>query len=185
MNIPNQLTLIRVALLPTFILVFYLPVEWNYAAACFVFVLAAVTDIFDGYLARKLQQTSKLGAFLDPVADKLMVSVSLVVLVQRDPSFILVCPAVIIIWREITVSALREWMAMLGEGGQIAVSSFGKFKTIVQMTAVSFLIYQKPLWGLPIYGIGLVLIYIASILTVWSMVCYLLSALPNMKENNE
>ncbi|MGD9164951.1 MAG: CDP-diacylglycerol--glycerol-3-phosphate 3-phosphatidyltransferase, partial [Chromatiales bacterium] len=132
-NIPNILTLLRIVLIPVFVLLFYLPVEWARFSCALVFGIAAVTDWFDGYLARRWGQVSPFGAFLDPVADKLMVSVSLLLLVQADATPALAIPAAVIIGREITISALREWMAELGERAQVAVSVIGKFKTAVQM----------------------------------------------------
>ena len=182
MNIPNQLTLLRILLIPVFVLVFYLPLSWNNYFACIVFTIAAVTDVLDGYLARKLNQTSSLGAFLDPVADKLMVAVALVLLVQQNPVIYLALPAAIIIGREITVSALREWMAEIGARNRVAVSVLGKIKTVAQMLALGFLIFKMPVFGLPVYEIGLVLLYIAAILTLISMIQYLLTAWPQLKE---
>ena len=182
MNIPNQLTLLRILLIPVFVLVFYSPVSWNNYFACLVFVLAAVTDILDGYLARKLNQTSTLGAFLDPVADKLMVAVVLVLVVQQKPIINLALPAAIIIGREITVSALREWMAEIGARNKVAVSILGKIKTIAQMLALGFLIFRVPVFGMPIYEIGLILLYFSAIITLISMVQYLMAAWPQLKE---
>jgi CDP-diacylglycerol---glycerol-3-phosphate 3-phosphatidyltransferase len=182
MNIPNQLTILRILLIPVFVLVYYLPYSWSNLFACIIFVLAAVTDILDGYLARKLDQTSSLGAFLDPVADKLMVAVALVLLVQQNPSIYLALAAAVIIGREITVSALREWMAEIGARKKVAVSVLGKIKTIAQMVALGFLIFEKSVLGLPVYTIGLVLLYIAAFLTIISMFQYLLAAWPKLKE---
>lgn len=183
MNIPNSLTLIRIFLIPVFVVVFYLPFKWNHLLACLIFSLAAITDILDGYLARKLEQTSSLGAFLDPVADKLMVAVVLVLLVQHDPRPLLALPAAVIIGREITVSALREWMAELGARSKVSVSAYGKIKTITQMVSLILLIFRTPLMGIPIYEIGLISLYIAVILTLWSMFQYLASAWPKFKES--
>jgi len=190
MNIPNSLTLLRIAMIPIFVVVFYLPFNWANVAACIVFTLAAVTDILDGYLARKLKQISKLGAFLDPVADKLMVAVVLVCLVDRDAhdlgwSLLLTLPAAVIIGREITVSALREWMAELGARSKVAVSVYGKIKTIAQMVALGILVFQQPLFGIPIYGLGMVLLYVAALLTLVSMFQYLSSAWPKLRESNK
>jgi CDP-diacylglycerol--glycerol-3-phosphate 3-phosphatidyltransferase len=182
MNIPNQLTLLRILLIPVFVLMFYLPYEWNNLMACIVFSLAGITDALDGYLARKLNQTSSLGAFLDPVADKLMVAVALVLLVQQDPNLLLALAAAIIIGREITVSALREWMAEIGARSKVAVSVLGKIKTIAQLFAIGFLIFKNSVFGLPVYEIGLVLLYIAAFLTIISMFQYLLAAWPQLKE---
>lgn len=182
MTIPNQLTLLRIVLIPVFVLVFYLPVAWSNFLACFIFVLAAVTDVLDGYLARKLNQTSSLGAFLDPVADKLMVAVALVLLVQKNPNIYLALPAAVIIGREITVSALREWMAEIGARSKVAVSVLGKIKTIAQMVALGFLIFHTSVLGLPVYSIGLILLYIAAFLTLISMFQYLFIAWPKLRE---
>ena len=183
MNIPNILTLSRIVMIPIFVIIFYLPFSWHYLVACVIFVLAAITDGLDGYYARKLGQTSALGAFLDPVADKLMVAVVLVLLVEDQPSIWLALPAAVIIGREITISALREWMAELGASSKVAVSGYGKLKTICQMVALGFLIYHNDLFGIPIYSIGMVLIYIASILTLWSMILYLQAAWPQLKDS--
>jgi len=182
MTIANQLTLLRILLIPVFIVVFYLPYDLSNIFACGIFILAAVTDILDGYYARKLNQISSLGVFLDPVADKLMVAIVLVLLVQRNPEIYLAIPAGIIIGREITVSALREWMAELGARKKVAVSSLGKIKTIIQMVALGFLIFEKPFLGLPVYSIGIILIYIAVLLTLISMFQYLVLALPKLKK---
>lgn len=187
MNIPNSLTLIRILLIPVFVAVFYLQVRWNHVLATAVFALAAITDLMDGYLARKLGQTSRLGAFLDPVADKLMIAVALVLLVQEHPTIWLALPAAVIIGREITVSALREWMAVLGARRKVAVSYIGKIKTVAQMVALLLLIYHVPILGLPIYKIGMFSLYIAAILTLWSMLQYIYLAWPELtdKRNTE
>ena len=182
MTIPNQLTLLRILLIPVFIVVFYLPYEHSNFLACIIFILAAITDILDGYYARKLNQVSSLGVFLDPVADKLMVAIALVLLVQKNPEIYLAIPAAIIIGREITVSALREWMAELGARKKVAVSFLGKIKTIIQMVALGFLIFEKSILGLPVYQIGIILIYISVFLTLTSMFQYLVLALPRLKK---
>jgi len=182
MNIPNQLTLLRILLIPVFVLVFYLPFEGSQLVAFAIFVTAAITDVLDGYLARKLNQTSSLGAFLDPVADKLMVAVILVLLVQKNHEIYLALPAAVIIGREIAVSALREWMAEVGDRSKVAVSIVGKVKTMAQMIALGFLIIKEPVFGLPVYSIGLILLYIAALLTLISMFQYLLAAWPKLKE---
>lgn len=181
MTIPNQLTLLRILLIPVFIVIFYLPFAYSNYLACVIFILAAITDILDGYFARKLNQISSLGVFLDPVADKLMVAVVLVLLVQKNPEIYLAVPAAIIIGREITVSALREWMAEIGARKKIAVSILGKIKTIIQMVALGFLIFEESLFGLPVYLIGIILIYIAVFLTLLSMLQYLILAFPKFK----
>ncbi|HEB95500.1 MAG TPA: CDP-diacylglycerol--glycerol-3-phosphate 3-phosphatidyltransferase [Sedimenticola thiotaurini] len=179
-HIPNLLTLLRIALIPVFVVLFFLPWDWAARACALVFALAAVTDWLDGYLARRLNLVSALGAFLDPVADKLMVATALILLVQADPTPALAVPALVIIGREITISALREWMAELGARARVAVSVIGKIKTTVQMVAIVLLILREEIWGLPVYTIGYVLIYIAAILTLWSMVVYLRAAWPSL-----
>ena len=178
LNIPNYLTLFRIALIPVFVLMFYLPFTWSHFATALIFGLAAITDWLDGYLARRLGQTSRFGAFLDPVADKLMVAVALVLLVQANPTMLLAIPALVIIGREIAISALREWMAELGERAHVAVSSIGKVKTTLQMIAILLLLYRVPLGPVPVYEIGVVLLYVAALLTLWSMFVYLRAALP-------
>lgn len=182
MNIPNSLTLIRILLIPVFVAVFYWQVRWNHVLATTIFAMAAITDLMDGYLARKLGQTSRLGAFLDPVADKLMIAVVLVLLVQEHPTIWLALPAAVIIGREITVSALREWMAELGARRKVAVSYLGKVKTVTQMLALLFLIYHAPILGLPIYKIGMLSLYIAAVLTLWSMLHYIYLAWPELSD---
>ncbi len=185
MNIPNTLTLLRIAMLPVFVLVFCLDFKGSNLIACLIFSVAAMTDALDGYLARKLGQTSPLGTFLDPVADKLMVAVVLVLIVQRDHSLWVALPAAVIIGREITVSALREWMAELGASSKVAVSVYGKIKTIAQMVALLLLIYQDPILNIPIYGLGMLALYIAAALTLVSMLQYLISAWPKLSESSK
>ncbi len=177
-TIPNILTLLRIALIPVFMIAYYLPVGWSHVVTTAIFGFAAITDWFDGYLARRLEQTSPFGAFLDPVADKLIVAVALIVLVQSNPTLLFVLPASVIIGREIAISALREWMAAIGERAQVAVSTIGKIKTTAQMIALLLLLYREPLWGLPTQDTGMVLLYIAAGLTLWSMVIYLRAAWP-------
>lgn len=184
-TIPNLLTLLRIALIPVFVLVYYLPVSWNNEACTLIFGLAAITDWFDGYLARKLKQVSAFGAFLDPVADKLIVAVALVMLVQNNPTVWFVIPAAIIIGREITISALREWMAEIGERAQVAVSVIGKIKTTLQMIALLLLLYNDPIGPLPTNEVGVVLLYLAAALTLWSMVIYLKAAWPILSANSK
>lgn len=180
LSLPNVLTLLRIALIPVFVIVFYLPWVWAPLVAAIVFTLAALTDLLDGYFARRLNQVSPMGAFLDPVADKLMVATALVLLVEADPTPALAIPVVIIIGREIAISALREWMAEVGARAQVAVSMIGKIKTTVQMTAIIMMIYRADILGLPVYTIGYVLLYMAAILTLWSMMVYLRAAWPNL-----
>jgi len=183
-NIPNLLTLLRIALIPVFVLVFYLHAPWARPVAAAIFTIAAVTDWLDGHLARRWEQTSPLGAFLDPVADKLMVAVALVFLVQVDPRPLLALAAAVIIGREITVSALREWMAEIGARSHVAVSWTGKVKTAAQMVAIILLILRGPLFGVPIYGLGMVLLYVAAALTLWSMFLYLRAAWPSLSSSH-
>ncbi|MCK9258188.1 MAG: CDP-diacylglycerol--glycerol-3-phosphate 3-phosphatidyltransferase [Azoarcus sp.] len=183
LNIPNTLTWARIAMIPLFVGVFYLPDAWMSPAhknlfGTGIFVLAAVTDWFDGYLARVLQQTSAFGAFLDPVADKLMVAAALILLVQLARVDAII--AVIIIGREITISALREWMARVGESASVAVAYIGKLKTAAQMTAIPLLLYNAPLSSIDLRFVGSVLIYVAAALTLWSMGYYLRRAMPKL-----
>lgn len=177
-NIPNSLTLLRIMLIPVLVAIFFVPFEWSRQAASMIFLVAAVTDWFDGYLARKLDQSTPFGAFLDPVADKLMVAAALVLLVSSDPQIAVTISAIIIVGREITISSLREWMAELGARATVAVSMLGKLKTTAQMTAITVLLWRDPIAGLPIYEIGLILLYIAAAMTLWSMVVYLRAAWP-------
>lgn len=177
-NIPNLLTLLRIALIPVFIVLFYLPVGWSHIATTLVFGLAALTDWLDGYLARRLGQMSPFGAFLDPVADKLMVAAALVILVEQHPEYWFTIPAIVIVGREIAISALREWMAEIGERAQVAVSMIGKIKTTAQMIAILLLLFHEPLGPLPTYEVGMVLLYVAAILTLWSMAVYVRAAWP-------
>ena len=186
LNIPNTLTWARIILIPLFVGVFYLPESWLLSSeknliACLIFVVAAATDWFDGYLARRLGQTSAFGAFLDPVADKLMVSAALVMLVKLGRVDALV--ALIIIGREITISALREWMAQIGAAKSVAVSFIGKLKTTAQMIAIPVLLYFDPILGVSPQPIGTVLLWAAAILTLWSMFYYLQRAWPYLRES--
>jgi CDP-diacylglycerol--glycerol-3-phosphate 3-phosphatidyltransferase len=175
-NLPNNLTLLRIALIPLLVAVFYLP--WHYAniACTLIFILAGITDWLDGYFARKMQLETAFGAFLDPVADKLMVAIVLVLLVQQQATPYLAIPAAIIIGREITIASLREWMAEIGKRAKVKVSELGKWKTTAQMLAIGFLLYREDLLGLPINLIGYGFLYIAAALTLWSMVSYLRAA---------
>jgi CDP-diacylglycerol--glycerol-3-phosphate 3-phosphatidyltransferase len=187
-NIPNALTWGRIALIPVFVGVFYLPDAWcgvaqkNLLAMVF-FIAAAVTDWFDGYLARALDQTSAFGAFLDPVADKLMVAAALIMLVQLGRIDAIV--AVIIIGREITISALREWMARVGEAASVAVAYVGKLKTAVQMTAIPMLLFDETLLAIDLHFVGSILIHIAAALTLWSMGYYLHRAMPQLAKRSD
>lgn len=173
--------MLRILLVPVFVGVFYLPVPWANVACTTLFAIAALTDLLDGYLARRLKQISAFGAFLDPVADKLMVAAALVLLVQAIPTPGVAIAAVIIIGREITISALREWMAQLGNRTTVAVSMVGKLKTTAQMAALLLLLYREPLGGFPTLAAGLGLLFIAAALTLWSMFHYLFAAWPILK----
>lgn len=182
LNLPNILTLARIVMIPIFALLFFLPVSWAPVAAAAIFGLAAITDWLDGFLARRMGLTSAFGAFLDPVADKLMVAVALVALLAMNPSPWFALAVAVIIGREITVSALREWMAELGKRARVSVNAIGKFKTAAQMIAILLLVYERPLLGLPIYDIGVGLLFVAAGLTLWSMVVYLRAALAVIQE---
>lgn len=175
-NVPNSLTLFRISLMPAFILFFYLPWHLGHPIAAIIFFIAALTDWFDGYLARSLKQTTKFGAFLDPVADKLMVALALVMIVGEFGSAYIALPAAVIIGREIIISALREWMAEIGKKTSVAVGKVAKIKTAFQMAAlVSLLVYHpggEKIWQI----IGITLLYIAVVLTLWSMIMYLKAA---------
>jgi cardiolipin synthase len=184
-NVPNLVTMSRIILIPLIIGLYYVPGEWlslesKNAAAATVFILAAITDWLDGYLARRLNQMSAFGAFLDPVADKLIVVGALVVLLSLEPSRVDPLVALIIIGREIAVSALREWMAKLGQAKSVAVAFIGKLKTVSQMIAIPLLLYHDSLFGLiDCLWWGTLLINIAAVLTVISMLYYLRKALPH------
>ncbi|MCX8017154.1 MAG: CDP-diacylglycerol--glycerol-3-phosphate 3-phosphatidyltransferase [Rhodocyclaceae bacterium] len=181
LNLPNLLTWLRIVLIPVVIGIYYLPLpahEQNLIATI-AFVVAAVTDWFDGYLARKLGQTSAFGAFLDPVADKLMVAAALVVLVRLGRTDAAI--AFIIIGREIAISALREWMAKIGAAKSVAVSFLGKLKTAAQMIAIPLLLYHEPLLALPVAPLGEALLWLAALLTLWSMGYYLGRAWPEIR----
>jgi len=185
MTVPTILTLLRIALVPVLVLFFYLPLHWSNFACAFIFVLAAVTDIADGYIARKTGQMSRFGEFLDPVADKIMVATALILLVQRQETHqaVFAIAAAVIVGREITISALREWMSEIGERALVKVSWVGKLKTIFQMTAIGFLLYHDNIGMIPIAMIGEFLLYTAAALTLWSMWTYLKSAWPVISDS--
>jgi CDP-diacylglycerol--glycerol-3-phosphate 3-phosphatidyltransferase len=184
-NLPNQLTILRVVFIPLLVIVFYLPWEWHYLASGAIFGIAALTDLLDGYLARRLGQETPFGAFLDPVADKLIVAVALVLLLEQNASALFAIPAMVIIGREIVVSALREWMAELGSRTSVAVSQMGKFKTIMQMVSIVILLMFNPDTFPWFQWLGLVLLYVAAVLTLWSMVIYLKAAWPEFIRTSE
>ncbi len=211
-NLPNTLTWLRIFAIPLVIVFFYLPFQWADPAAGLLFAAAGITDSLDGYLARRMGQTSRLGAFLDPVADKLIVAVALVLLVSKDMpriivpglegmdggsatlrpetvSVILVLAAIVIIGREIAISALREWMAEIGQRGKVKVSGMGKIKTILQIVGLSCMLFRWNLpivpgvFELPVFEIGLVLTIVAAALTLWSAIQYLRAAWPDLRGN--
>ncbi len=181
-TLPTYLTLLRIGLIPLLAIVFYLP--WSYAntACTVIFLFAAITDWLDGYLARKMAQETAFGAFLDPVADKLMVAFVLVLLVETENSLYFTLPAAIIIGRELTIASLREWMAEIGQRAKVKVSSLGKWKTTAQMAAITLLLYGENFAGLPTKTMGYWLLYIAAILTLWSMISYLSAAIAALKK---
>jgi CDP-diacylglycerol---glycerol-3-phosphate 3-phosphatidyltransferase len=184
MSIPNILTFARIVIIPFFLLIYFLPFQGANIATAVIFALACVTDWLDGYLARRLHQSSRLGAFLDPVADKLLVSVALILLVGDYGSIWVTLPAAIIVSREIAISALREWMAEIGSRVSVAVSSVAKMKTFFQMIAIILLLSQPVSFTSPIVWTGLVLIYIAVGLTLWSMTSYLSAAWQEIKKSH-
>jgi len=189
-SIPNCLTFFRVAAIPMIVAIQLSELEYANWYNAVLFTLAGISDALDGYLARKWNQTSKLGAFLDPVADKLLVC-TMLILVATDPfvrasvlsNWVFILAILIIIGREILVSALREWMAELGKRANVAVSTVGKYKTGMQMTAIGALLFKESLFGLPILRIGELLLYIAGILTIWSMSIYLSAAYKAVKDD--
>ena len=194
LTVPTWLTLLRIVLIPVLVAVYYLPYGWTNFASAFVFVLAALTDWLDGWIARKYNQHSAFGAFLDPVADKLMVAVSLFLIVQGHHTIWMAIWAAIIVGREIAVSALREWMAEMGQRAKVKVATLGKFKTIVQMVALGCLLYSVTpnsalpvgtgIWmGKQVFIIGDWLLAIAAILTLWSGAHYLHAAWPTLRED--
>ncbi len=191
LNLPNVLTLIRLALIPVFVILFYWPTESSNLLAAIVFIAAALTDLLDGFLARRLKQTTKFGAFLDPVADKIIVCTALILIVEfysvhvgeffPHINLFVSIPAMIIVAREITVSALREWMAELGKRSLVAVSWVGKWKTTIQLVSIAGLIWRYN--EVVIYS-SLGMLAVATVLTIWSMVMYLKVGLMNMRENS-
>jgi CDP-diacylglycerol--glycerol-3-phosphate 3-phosphatidyltransferase len=187
LTLPTMMTLARLASIPVFVAVFYAPFRWAPMAAAIIFVIAGLTDMLDGYLARRLKQTTRFGAFLDPVADKLMVAAALVMLVQAHANIWMAGPAIVIISREIAVSALREWMAEIGQRARVAVGSFGKVKTVLQISAITGLLASRPLQDsegdllmTPFHWLTYSLLYAATLLTLWSMFLYLKAAWPEL-----
>ena len=183
-NLPNTLTLIRIAMIPVFIVVYYLPWEWHHLASAAIFGLAALTDWVDGYYARKLDMVTSFGVFLDPVADKLIVVAALVLLLEVHSTPWFALPAIVIIGREIVISALREWMSEMGSGQSVAVSTLGKVKTWVQMVAIAILLLARPDQQV-LTLIGFIAIYAAAGLTLWSMIYYLKKAWPQLSASDD
>ncbi len=181
-RLPLALTWLRVALVPVFVVVFYLPYIWAPPLTALLFALAGITDWADGWLARRWGVVTKFGAFLDPVADKIMVGVALVLLVQMDGRIWLALPAAVIIGREITVSALREWMAESGLSSKVAVNWIGKVKTALQIIAITMLLFEYDLWFIPVYELGVIFLVAAALLTLVSMLDYLSSAYRAFKD---
>jgi CDP-diacylglycerol--glycerol-3-phosphate 3-phosphatidyltransferase/cardiolipin synthase len=178
LNLANILTLLRIAAIPIVVICFYSPMPYARPIAAVIFGLAAITDLIDGWVARKYGQTSRFGEFLDPVADKLMVSIVLVMLVQAESGWFEDIIAMIIIGREIMISALREWMATIGERANVKVTMAGKVKTALQMFGIAFMVYQNDMFGIPIYTLGFALLVLAAVMTIWSMIIYLRAAWP-------
>ncbi len=178
LNLAIILTLFRIAAIPAVVICFYSPLPNARPIAAVLFGIAAVTDFIDGWVARRYGQSSRFGEFLDPVADKLMVAIVLVMLVQAQSHWFEDIIAMIIIGREITISALREWMATIGERANVQVSFSGKLKTTLQMFGIAFMVYKHDLFGIPIYTVGFILLLAAAVMTIWSMVFYLKAAWP-------
>lgn len=178
LNPANQLTSVRILFIPLLVALYYSPFEWRFLASGALFGLAGITDALDGYIARKYNITSAFGAFLDPVADKLMVAVALALLIESHSEWMFTLPAIVIICREIVISALREWMAELGERASVAVSSIGKIKTTFQIAAIVIMLAFTPTTFPLLNQIGFVTLYGAAILTLWSMILYLKAAWP-------
>jgi CDP-diacylglycerol---glycerol-3-phosphate 3-phosphatidyltransferase len=186
MTLPNYLTYIRISLIPAIVVAFYLPGKFGHLAATFIFACACFTDWFDGYLARNLNQQTKFGAFLDPVADKLIITIALILIVSELNKVYVVLPAAIIIGREVAISALREWMAEIGKRTSVAVSYIAKVKTTIQMLAVgSLLLYCPDCHNGHVFLIlGLFLLYVAVGMTLWSMYMYIKTAWPDLTDVN-
>lgn len=188
LTLPTILTLFRIALLPVIVIVFYLPEyyapakSWSNLAAAGIFIAAAITDWLDGWIARRYNMSSAFGAFLDPVADKLMVAVALFLIVQQNPTSVMAVASAIIVGREISISALREWMAELGQRAKVGVAWIGKFKTAMQIIAIVVCLHQRDLPELRLYRIGEGLLIVAAVLTIWSGFLYVRAAWPIMRD---
>lgn len=176
LTIPTILTIFRIALIPVLVLVFYLDYSWSNIAATAIFALGALTDWADGYIARRFSMASSFGAFLDPVADKLAVTTALLLIVQQHHTIPITLISIVIIGREIMISALREWMAQVGRYTAVRVATVGKLKTIAQMVALGMMLYREPLGPLPVFLIGETLLFVAAVLTLWSGFSYLQAA---------
>lgn len=185
LNLPTYLTFLRIVLIPVLVALFYLPWDGAHIACALVFMIAAFTDWLDGYLARRLSLTTRFGAFLDPVADKLMVAVTLVLIVQADPSPYVAIAAAVIIGREITIASLREWMAEIGQRKKVEVSNLGKWKTTAQMVSITLLLFGMDIWRQPMQSLGQFLLFVSAMLTLWSMIVYLRAALPSFTNHPE
>ena len=183
MTLPNIMTFIRILLIPFLVFVYYLPFSFSHSLAAIIFIVACITDWLDGYLARRLQQSSPLGAFLDPVADKLIVAAAVILIISHGEFDYLSFPSIVIIGREIAVSALREWMAELGQRNSVAVSWLGKVKTTLQMAALIVLLYCSPVTSHGVIVFGYVLFYAAAVLTLWSMFIYFRAAWPQLSSD--
>jgi CDP-diacylglycerol--glycerol-3-phosphate 3-phosphatidyltransferase/cardiolipin synthase len=184
-NFAILLTLFRIAAIPLVVVLFYSPLEHARPVAAILFGIAAITDLLDGWVARRFGQTSRFGEFLDPVADKLMVAIVLVMLVQSNPHWYVDIIAMVIIGREITISALREWMATIGERANVQVTMAGKLKTVLQMIGIGFMVYQNEFLGIDIYKVGFILLVVAAVMTIWSMFVYLRAAWPFISLDSE
>ncbi|HQV73194.1 MAG: CDP-diacylglycerol--glycerol-3-phosphate 3-phosphatidyltransferase [Xanthomonadales bacterium] len=188
LTLPTLLTLFRIALLPVIVVVFYLPEyfpktrSWSNLAAAGIFILAGITDWLDGWIARRYNLSSAFGAFLDPVADKLMVAVALFLIVQQNPTALMAVSSAVIVGREISISALREWMAELGQRAAVSVAWIGKFKTMMQIVAIVVCLHQRDLPELRLYRIGEGLLVLAAVLTIWSAFIYVRAAWPIMRD---
>ena len=187
LTVPTLLTLLRIVMIPVLVAVFYLPYKWTNFASAFIFAFASITDWLDGWIARRYNQHSAFGAFLDPVADKLMVATALLLIVQKHPTPWMALWAAVIIGREIAVSALREWMAEIGQRARVKVAAIGKLKTVVQMVALTVLLYSAPeRLGSPLtllFKIGDWMLAVAALLTLWSGFAYLRAAWPSLRED--
>ena len=181
-TIPTALTLFRILLLPVMVVAFYAPFRGANVAAAFIFVAAAITDWLDGWIARRWNMGSAFGEFLDPVADKLMVGVTLFLLVQENPTPLMAVTSAIIVGREISISALREWMAEIGQRAHVRVATLGKVKTTLQIVAIVVLLYQHDLEGLRLFHVGETLLVAAAVLTIWSAIVYVHAAWPVLRE---